>query len=256
VDQTSVGSPRGHPDPLHILIEANLGFVVGVAREYRSMGLPFEDLLNEGHLGLIEAAGRFDPGKGTKFITYAMWWIRKSILRAITEQTRIVRLPAGQQKKLRDVREAERTLRLRLGGEPTREEIACYLAMTTSAVEKVLRYAMDRADLHRPDGDDRGPSLAERLRENRIGPEEKLIRREKLEEALRIFGSLAFQERRILALRLGLWGEPPCTLAEIGNRLGLSRERIRQIELRATAHLRERIGQTGNRRRRPLAPRG
>ena len=114
---------NGCRDSLHELVESNLSFVVKVASEYRNLGLPFEDLLNEGNIGLIEAAHRYDATKGTKFITYAIWWIRKSILKSLSEHSSLVRVPTYQMKKVREIRDAENSLRRQLGRKPQREEI-------------------------------------------------------------------------------------------------------------------------------------
>ena len=115
---------NGCTSSLNELIESNLSFVVKVASEYRNLGLPFEDLLNEGNIGLIEAAHRYDASKGTKFITYAIWWIRKSILKALSEHSNLVRVPTYQMKKVKEIRDAENSLRRSLGRKPKREEIS------------------------------------------------------------------------------------------------------------------------------------
>ena len=128
----------GDKDALNELIESNLSFVVKVASEYRNLGLPFEDLLNEGNLGLIEAAHRYDAGKGTKFITYAIWWIRKSILKALSERSSLVRVPSYQMKKVREIRETERSLSRTLGRKPDRAEVSAELERSLAKVDQVL----------------------------------------------------------------------------------------------------------------------
>ncbi|HNX19463.1 MAG TPA: sigma-70 family RNA polymerase sigma factor, partial [Acidobacteriota bacterium] len=125
---------KGDKDAFEHLVASNLSFVVKVASEYRNLGLPLEDLLNEGNLGLIEAARRYDPEKGTKFITYAIWWIRKAILKALAEQVNLVRVPTYQMKKVKQVREAEHTLRKELGRAPERHEISDRLDTTLKKV--------------------------------------------------------------------------------------------------------------------------
>src|SRR5499426_2352263 len=128
---------KGDRQSLNDLIESNLSFVAKVASEYRNLGLPFEDLLNEGNLGLIEAAHRFDHRKGTKFITYAIWWIRKAILKALSEQSNLVRVPNYQMKKVKEVRDVERNLRKELGRKPKREEICDKLDASMSKVDEI-----------------------------------------------------------------------------------------------------------------------
>src|ERR1044071_7127275 len=132
------GVKRGDRASLNELIESNLSFVVKVASEYRNLGLPFEDLLNEGNIGLIEAAHRYDAGKGTKFITYAIWWVRKSILKALSEQSNLVRVPTYQMKKVRKVRDTEAALSRELGRRPDRVEISTKLDSTISKIDEIL----------------------------------------------------------------------------------------------------------------------
>ncbi len=129
------------------LVQANLSFVVKVASEYRNLGLPFEDLLNEGNLGLIEAAHRYDASKGTKFITYAIWWIRKSILKALSEHSSLVRVPTYQMKKVREIRDAENTLRRKLGRKPKREEISERLSKSVNKIDQTLQLKLREVSL-------------------------------------------------------------------------------------------------------------
>src|SRR6058998_3296636 len=137
---------KGDRRSLNDLIESNLSFVAKVASEYRNLGLPFEDLLNEGNLGLIEAAHRYDHSKGTKFITYAIWWIRKSILRALSEHA-LVRVPSYQMKKVKEVRDVERQLRRELGRKPKREEICAQLDSTVAKVDEILQLSLRELSL-------------------------------------------------------------------------------------------------------------
>ncbi|MDH3786459.1 MAG: sigma-70 family RNA polymerase sigma factor, partial [Acidobacteriota bacterium] len=129
---------NGNSAAINDLVESNLSFVAKVASEYRSLGIPFEDLLNEGNIGLIEAAHRFDASKDTKFISYAIWWIRKSILKALSEQSHVVRLPYSQLKKVKEIRRAEQHLSRELDRKPTREEISKYLDRSVAKIDKVL----------------------------------------------------------------------------------------------------------------------
>src|SRR5512134_136564 len=146
---------RGSRDALNELIESNLSFVVKVASEYRNLGLPFEDLLNEGNIGLIEAAHRYDAGKGTKFITYAIWWIRKSILKALSEHSNLVRVPNYQMKKVREIRDAENYLRRSLGRKPEREEISEKLSRSVTKIDQVLQFNLREVSLDEKVGKDR-----------------------------------------------------------------------------------------------------
>src|SRR5512134_2546509 len=152
---------RGSHEALHELIESNLSFVVKVATEYRNLGLPFEDLLNEGNIGLIEAAHRYDASKGTKFITYAIWWIRKSILKALSEHSNLVRVPSYQMKKVREIRDAEASLRRSLGRAPERGEISRRLAKSVNKIDQVLQFTMREVSLDDKVGKDRDKPIAE-----------------------------------------------------------------------------------------------
>src|SRR5262245_24258163 len=173
------GVKRGDRAALNELIESNLSFVVKVSIEYRNLGLPFEDLLNEGNLGLIEAARRYDASKGTKFITYAIWWIRKSILKALSEHSNMVRVPNYQLKKVREIREAETTLRRSLGRKPKREEISACLSKSVTKIDQVLQLKLREVSLDDKVGKERESSIAEYLVDkNLTSPEDDLIRRE------------------------------------------------------------------------------
>jgi RNA polymerase primary sigma factor len=228
----------GRVDALHALVEANLGFVVKVAKQYRSLGLPFEDLLNEGNLGLIRAATRFDPDRGTKFITYAIWWIRKAILEALSASMRIVRLPDRYARETRKANAAESVLRSRLGRAPSREELSEHLGTPLATLDEMRWTVRAPIELDRPVKNNEQQTLTETLSDDGASAEAGLIRREMLDGAARVFARLTPREQEVLALRLGLTGDPPQTLAVVGERLGLSRERIRQIEVNARRSLR------------------
>jgi RNA polymerase primary sigma factor len=230
----------GRREALNELIESNLSFVVKVASEYRNLGLPFEDLLNEGNLGLIEAAHRYDASKGTKFITYAIWWIRKSILKALSEQSSLVRVPTYQIKKVREIRDAETALRRSLGRAPAREEISARLARSVSKIDQALQFTVREISLEERVGKDRDKTVSDYLVDrSAASPEEDLIRRESHSLVGEAMALLTEQERTVIAHRFGLYGGPPLTLKEIGERLGISRERVRQIECQAKLRLRK-----------------
>jgi len=231
---------RGSREALNELIESNLSFVVKVASEYRNLGLPFEDLLNEGNLGLIEAAHRYDASKGTKFITYAIWWIRKSILKALSEHSNMVRVPNYQLKKVREIRDAENSLRRSLGRKPKREEISVRLSKSVNKIDQVLQLKLREVSLDDKVGKDRDSSISEYLVDNNSeSPEDDLIRREANSLVSEALAFLTEQERTVVTFRFGLAGGPPLTLKEIGENMGISRERVRQIECQAKTRLRK-----------------
>ena len=230
---------RGHDASLHELVESNLAFVVKVANQYRNLGVPFEDLLNEGNVGLLEAAHRYDASKETKFVTYAIWWIRKSILKALTEQSSTVRVPSYQMKKVREIRDAETALRTTLGRRPEREEISERLDRSVHKIDQVLQFTLRGVSLDDKVGRDRDTSIADLLRDDSAAsPEDELIRREVRQLVADAMRQLAKRERAVIGLRYGMDEERPLTLHETGERLQLSRERIRQLENQAKLRLR------------------
>src|SRR5512137_1085793 len=234
------GVKRGDRASLNELIESNLSFVVKVASEYRNLGLPFEDLLNEGNIGLIEAAHRYDASKGTKFITYAIWWIRKSILKALSEHSNLVRVPNYQMKKVREIRDAENALRRSLGRSPKREEISERLSKTVSKIDQVLQFSLREVSIEDRVGKDREKPIGDYLVDFAcLSPEDDLIKREASSLVGDAMAHLTEQERTVVSYRFGLAGGPPLTLKEIGEKMGISRERVRQIESQAKGRLRK-----------------
>src|SRR6185436_14450420 len=225
---------------LNELVESNLSFVVKIASEYRNLGLPFEDLLNEGNIGLIEAAHRYDAGKGTKFITYAIWWIRKSILKALSEHSNLVRVPNYQMKKVREIRDAENYLRRSLGRKPEREEISEKLSRSVTKIDQVLQFNLREVSLDEKVGKERDTPISDYLVDiTCISPEDDLIRREASGLVGEAINHLTDQEKTVVSFRFGLYGGPPLTLKEIGEKMGISRERVRQIECQAKSRLRK-----------------
>jgi len=238
---------RGSREALNELVESNLSFVAKVASEYRALGLPFEDLLNEGNLGLIEAAHRFDANKDIKFISYAIWWIRKAILKALAEQCHVVRLPYSQIKKVKEIRAAEKALRREFGRKPNREEISQYLERSVAKIDKVLQYTAHEVSLDEPLGDDLEVPLSDCLTDRAaVSVEQGILDEEMVHGVGQIFVHLNEQQKRVLTYRFGLNGEPPLTLQETGAKMGLSRERVRQIECQAKARMRK-LFSRGNR---------
>jgi RNA polymerase primary sigma factor len=230
----------------HALVTANLGFVVSVARHFLHRGLPFEDLLAEGNLGLIEAARRFDPSHGTKFITYAVWWIRKSILKALYEHGSVPHVPHNHIRKVRAVRETERALSSELGRGARRDEISERLRISIAAIDRILQLKGVEVSLDAAEGPGRETPLSQRLPDERSpDPEAALLKRESralIREALQ---SLTERDRAVIGDRYGLSSGRIRSLQEIGRDYGLSREAIRLIELRARRQLRRFIQRRG-----------
>jgi len=237
-----MGEMAGKDGSYHDLVKSNLSFVVKIASEYKNMGLPFEDLLNEGNIGLIEAAHHFDPSRGTKFITYAIWWIRKSILKALSQHSAMVRIPNYQLKKVRNVRNTERMLAKELGREADREEISKELRVTIAKIDEILQMKMRELSLDDKVGKDKDTPMSDYLVDGRsINPEDELIKNESQVVIRMALRSLTDQEQTVIINRFGLEGGRVFTLKEIGEKLGVSRERIRQIENQAKKRLRKLI---------------
>ena len=230
----------GCTDSLNELIESNLSFVVKVASEYRNLGLPFEDLLNEGNIGLIEAAHRYDAGKGTKFITYAIWWIRKSILKALSEHSNLVRVPTYQLKKVKEIRDTENSLLLIPVPRPRRDEISQRLERSLAKIDQVLQFTLREMGLDDKVGKESSTPIADYLvDEGCASPEDDLIKREANSLVSEAMTHLTDQEKLVIYHRFGIAGGPSLTLKEIGEMMSISRERVRQIECQAKNRLRK-----------------
>ena len=233
------GIRRGEEEALDKLVRSNLRFVVSVSKKYQNQGVPLSDLINEGNVGLIRAAHKFDETKGIKFISYAVWWIRQAILQALAEQSRIVRVPLNRAGAVHRIGRCKAMLRQRLGREPMVPEIAAELEISQKEVEQTLAISRSHLSLDAPLMPGEDNRLLDYLPDQvSPGPDEETFERALNDTLQSALASLAEREATILRLYFGLDGQAPQSLEEIGSTLGVTRERVRQIKEKALGRLR------------------
>ncbi|MRT91902.1 RNA polymerase sigma factor RpoD/SigA [Ancylomarina sp. 16SWW S1-10-2] len=225
---------KGSQTALDRLIKANLRFVVSVSKQYQNQGLSLSDLINEGNLGLIKAAQRFDETRGFKFISYAVWWIRQSLLQALAEQSRIVRLPLNKIGSINKISKTLAQLEQEYQREPSPDEIANVLDISPKDVKEAIKVSGRQVSMDAPINSEEDNTLYDiLLSSDEINPDQRLLRDSLVVEIERSLSTLSNREATIIRMYFGLKGNPPCSLEEIGTEFDLTRERVRQIKEKA-----------------------
>ena len=222
------------------LIEANLRLVISVAKRYIGCGIPFQDLVQEGNIGLIKAADKFDFNKGFHFSTYAIWWIRQTISRAIADQNRLIRVPVHMSELINKIKRASRELTVKLHRDPTDAEIAKKLGIDEQEVTEANKYVISMSSLDTPiGGEDEEVTIGSFIADTNISDPIENCERQDLHNALdKVLSTLSEREANILKLRFGFDGNQPMTLEEVGQQYGITKERVRQIEIKALQKMR------------------
>lgn len=233
---------RGNSAARTKMINSNLRLVVKIAQDYNHFGLPLMDLISEGNIGLIKAVERFDPAKGGKLSTYAAWWIKQTIKRALANQSKTIRLPVHLVEKIADLKKTATVLQERLKREPSNEEIAKELSLPTERVAHLLSVSIQPASLNSSLGEDQSHTLADIVSDEMTPtPSEKFHNFHTVNDLQNIVKDLGERESKIIAMRFGLFDQPPKTLEEIGSKLKLTRERVRQLQNSILKQLRNRL---------------
>jgi RNA polymerase primary sigma factor len=234
----AIGTPREREFAIDRMVRANLRLVVHIAKQFAYRGVPLSDLIQEGNIGLMRAAEKFEYHRGFKFSTYATWWIRQAIVRGLEAQGRTIRLPIYKVGLVNNINHKIRQLSARLGREPTRQEIAEAMELPEEEINDLLDMAREPVSLDKPVGEDGGANLGDLVADDTEHPETPIV-----DEALKgrvgkALATLSPREEEVLRLRFGLDDDSPMSLERIGKEFGLTRERIRQIEIRALEKLR------------------